>query len=204
MSPCTAPFSFAAANLFFFAALVSLSIRNDKMAIKLFFGWGPRLGNSDRLAEPRTEEWIDAPELTPRHPMIRIRPLPGEIFGFARRRQGGDVFNQGDDPPDQRAAPDAAKDLSHALDIERGRTGYVQRVARVPALKQELGCPLGQIDKFEAFGLTAVPAHRVAPPLIADCFANLECKVADSHLVNKYRRQMGFGDHRGRRQRAVR
>ncbi|MEJ7595805.1 MAG: flavin reductase [Planctomycetaceae bacterium] len=63
---------------------------------------------------------------------------------------------------------------------------FVQRVARVPALKQEPGCPLGQIDKFEAFGLTAVPAPRVAPPLIADCFANLECKVADSHLVNKY------------------
>jgi flavin reductase (DIM6/NTAB) family NADH-FMN oxidoreductase RutF len=26
----------------------------------------------------------------------------------------------------------------------------------------------------------------VAAPLIAECFANLECKVADTRLVNKY------------------
>jgi len=29
-----------------------------------------------------------------------------------------------------------------------------------------------------------VPAARVAPPLVAECFANLECKVADTRLVN--------------------
>ena len=42
------------------------------------------------------------------------------------------------------------------------------------------------MEKFEAFGLTAVPARRVAPPLVAECFANLECKVVDTRLVNKY------------------
>jgi flavin reductase (DIM6/NTAB) family NADH-FMN oxidoreductase RutF len=42
------------------------------------------------------------------------------------------------------------------------------------------------IDKFEAFGLTKLPASRITPPLIADCFANLECKVTDTRLVNKY------------------
>lgn len=42
------------------------------------------------------------------------------------------------------------------------------------------------IDKFTAFGLTAIPATSVAPPLVADCFANLECKVSDKTLVNKY------------------
>jgi flavin reductase (DIM6/NTAB) family NADH-FMN oxidoreductase RutF len=42
------------------------------------------------------------------------------------------------------------------------------------------------IDKFEAFGLTQVPAQRVTPPLIHECFANLECKVADSRMVSKY------------------
>jgi flavin reductase (DIM6/NTAB) family NADH-FMN oxidoreductase RutF len=31
-----------------------------------------------------------------------------------------------------------------------------------------------------------MPAERVAPPLIAECFANLECKVIDTRLVNKY------------------
>ncbi len=42
------------------------------------------------------------------------------------------------------------------------------------------------IDKFAAFGLTPVPAKRVAPPLIAECFANLECRVIDTRLVNAY------------------
>jgi flavin reductase (DIM6/NTAB) family NADH-FMN oxidoreductase RutF len=42
------------------------------------------------------------------------------------------------------------------------------------------------IDKFEAFDLTAVPAARVAAPLVAECFANLECRVSDRRLVNAY------------------
>jgi flavin reductase (DIM6/NTAB) family NADH-FMN oxidoreductase RutF len=31
-----------------------------------------------------------------------------------------------------------------------------------------------------------VPARLVEAPLVAECFANLECKVVDTHLVNKY------------------
>ncbi len=42
------------------------------------------------------------------------------------------------------------------------------------------------VDKFTAFGLTQMPAARIAPPLIAECFANLECKVTDRRLVNTY------------------
>ena len=42
------------------------------------------------------------------------------------------------------------------------------------------------LDKFAAFGLTPLPAERVAPPLVAECFANLECKVVDRRLVNRY------------------
>jgi len=42
------------------------------------------------------------------------------------------------------------------------------------------------IDKFEAFGLTPAAAKRVAPPVVAECFANLECKVTDARLVNRY------------------
>src|SRR5674476_296086 len=40
------------------------------------------------------------------------------------------------------------------------------------------------VDKFAAFGLTPLPAENVSPPLIAECFANLECKVADRRMVN--------------------
>jgi flavin reductase (DIM6/NTAB) family NADH-FMN oxidoreductase RutF len=47
-------------------------------------------------------------------------------------------------------------------------------------------CSGRDVDKFERFGLTQMPAKRVTPPLVAECFANLECKVADTRFVNKY------------------
>jgi flavin reductase (DIM6/NTAB) family NADH-FMN oxidoreductase RutF len=47
-------------------------------------------------------------------------------------------------------------------------------------------CSGRDVDKFERFGLTPVPAKRVAAPLVAECFANLECKVANTRLVNHY------------------
>ena len=42
------------------------------------------------------------------------------------------------------------------------------------------------VDKFEAFQLTPMPAARVDAPLIAECYANLECKVIDAKLATKY------------------
>jgi flavin reductase (DIM6/NTAB) family NADH-FMN oxidoreductase RutF len=47
-------------------------------------------------------------------------------------------------------------------------------------------CSGRDLDKFATFGLTPMPAKRVAPPLVAECFANLECKVVGTRLVNRY------------------
>jgi len=47
-------------------------------------------------------------------------------------------------------------------------------------------CSGRDVEKFARFNLTPMPAERVAPPLVAECFANLECKVVDTRLVNKY------------------
>ena len=47
-------------------------------------------------------------------------------------------------------------------------------------------CSGRDVRKFEKFGLTSAPAQRVAPPLVVECFANLECKAADTRLVEKY------------------
>ena len=47
-------------------------------------------------------------------------------------------------------------------------------------------CSGRDVAKFQKFQLTPLPAERIAPPLIADCFANLECKVTDTRLVRKY------------------
>jgi flavin reductase (DIM6/NTAB) family NADH-FMN oxidoreductase RutF len=41
-------------------------------------------------------------------------------------------------------------------------------------------------DKFAAFGLTKIRSAKVAPPLIGECFANLECKVIDTRFVRKF------------------
>lgn len=43
-----------------------------------------------------------------------------------------------------------------------------------------------EVDKFDTLGLAARPAARVAAPLLTDCYANLECRVADTTLVRKY------------------
>lgn len=42
------------------------------------------------------------------------------------------------------------------------------------------------LDKFEAFGLTPIEASKVGPPLIAECYASLECRVVDTRLVARY------------------
>ena len=44
----------------------------------------------------------------------------------------------------------------------------------------------GAVDKFKEFGLTPVAGTVVKAPLIAECYANLECKVVDRKLVTRY------------------
>jgi flavin reductase (DIM6/NTAB) family NADH-FMN oxidoreductase RutF len=44
----------------------------------------------------------------------------------------------------------------------------------------------GNIDKFKTFSIRIEPASIVEAPLIPDCYANLECKVIDTAMVNKY------------------
>lgn len=41
-------------------------------------------------------------------------------------------------------------------------------------------------DKFEKFGLTPKPGKQVSAPLIDECYANLECEVVDTSMVDKY------------------
>jgi flavin reductase (DIM6/NTAB) family NADH-FMN oxidoreductase RutF len=47
-------------------------------------------------------------------------------------------------------------------------------------------CSGRRVDKFAKFGLTPLPASRVGAPLIAECYASLECKVVDTRMVNRY------------------
>ena len=43
-----------------------------------------------------------------------------------------------------------------------------------------------EVDKFAEFGLTAQEAAKVDAPLIAECYANFECKLVDTSLIKQY------------------
>ncbi len=43
-----------------------------------------------------------------------------------------------------------------------------------------------EINKFEEYGLTAVDGEKVGAPLIAECYANFECKLIDTSLIKRY------------------
>ncbi len=47
-------------------------------------------------------------------------------------------------------------------------------------------CSGEEVDKFSTVGLTPVPAALVQAPLVAECFANLECRVVETRLVNRF------------------
>jgi flavin reductase (DIM6/NTAB) family NADH-FMN oxidoreductase RutF len=89
--------------------------------------------------------------------------------------------------PPQVACVVSGNDYSFAALRATGECVLAIPARRLASKVVEVGNSSGRdIDKFAAFKLTKIPASRVTPPLIADCFANLECKVTDTRLVNKY------------------
>ena len=62
-------------------------------------------------------------------------------------------------------------------------------IPSVELAKQVVGignCSGKRVDKFSKFKLTPLPASQVAAPRIAECYADLECRVVDTRMVNKY------------------
>lgn len=47
-------------------------------------------------------------------------------------------------------------------------------------------CSGQDVNKFEMFNLTPQLGEKVNAPLIKQCYANFECKLIDSSLINKY------------------
>jgi flavin reductase (DIM6/NTAB) family NADH-FMN oxidoreductase RutF len=47
-------------------------------------------------------------------------------------------------------------------------------------------CSGTEVDKFAAFELCTKLARSVAAPLLADCIANIECKIKDDALADRY------------------
>ncbi len=81
----------------------------------------------------------------------------------------------------------SARNYSHKL--LRASRHCVLNIPTVELVKQVVACGNcsgAQIDKFSKFGLSVSPGVQVAAPLLDDCFASLECRVADTGLVRRY------------------
>jgi flavin reductase (DIM6/NTAB) family NADH-FMN oxidoreductase RutF len=78
---------------------------------------------------------------------------------------------------------------NHSFDALVATRECVISIPTLALAKQTVGvgnCSGKKVDKFKKFQLTPLPAAEVEAPLIAECYANLECRVADSRMVNKY------------------
>lgn len=65
----------------------------------------------------------------------------------------------------------------------------VLNIPTVKLAKTVVGCGNTsghRTDKFKTFGLTSTAAKLVKAPLLAECYASLECKIRDDKLVAKY------------------
>ena len=80
-------------------------------------------------------------------------------------------------------------DQNHSFEMIRKSRECVINVPAVDlaATVVKIGNTSGtDVDKFERFGLTAVPARKVNAPLIDECHANFECRLVDSSLIRRY------------------
>lgn len=47
-------------------------------------------------------------------------------------------------------------------------------------------CSGAEMNKFEQFGLTPIPAETVQAPIVQECWANLECHIVDDGWARRY------------------
>ncbi len=79
-------------------------------------------------------------------------------------------------------------DQDHSRDLIRKSKECVFNVPTRDMIDAVIGignCHGPEVDKFAEFGLTAKKGKKVQAPLIAECFANFECMLVDTSLVNK-------------------
>lgn len=80
-------------------------------------------------------------------------------------------------------------DQNHSFEMIRRSRQCVINVPTVDLADQVVGIGNtsgASIDKFAKFGLTPDDAEEVKAPLIRECYANFECRLADSTLIRRY------------------
>lgn len=71
---------------------------------------------------------------------------------------------------------------NHSYQALIGSGECVVAVPTAPLLDRVVGvgtCSGRAVDKFDRFALRRLPAAQVRAPLLADCLANIECRVVD-------------------------
>jgi flavin reductase (DIM6/NTAB) family NADH-FMN oxidoreductase RutF len=77
----------------------------------------------------------------------------------------------------------------YTFDTVKATKQCVINIPTAELAKQVVGCGNttgSKINKFKKFHLTPVAAKKIDAPLIAECYVNLECKVIDMKLADKY------------------
>lgn len=78
---------------------------------------------------------------------------------------------------------------NHSFEAVKATRECVINIPTARIAKAVVGCgnTSGRdTDKFRRFGLTAVPAAKVKAPLIAECYASIECRVLDMRMADLY------------------
>ena len=78
---------------------------------------------------------------------------------------------------------------NHSFGMLKATKECVINIPTVELAAQVVACGNSSgrsLDKFEAFHLTPMRAAVVQAPLIAECYANLECRVVDASMVTRY------------------
>ena len=78
---------------------------------------------------------------------------------------------------------------NHSYGLLKKSRECVINIPTVDIAKKVVGCGNttgARTDKFKKFDLTPSPAALVHAPLIDECYASLECRIADTSMVSKY------------------
>ena len=78
---------------------------------------------------------------------------------------------------------------NHSFEMVRRSKQCVINIPTTDLINEAIGignCSGRTVEKFPEFGLTPVPAQKVEAPLIKECYANFECKLANSSMIEKW------------------
>lgn len=94
------------------------------------------------------------------------------VLGFSPSRVGCYIWNE-----------------NHSFEMIRRSKECVINVPTTDLINEAVGignCSGDEVDKFQEFGLTPVSAAKVDAPLIKECYANFECRLADGRQIAKH------------------